>query len=216
MATILLIEDDGELHVMLSESLTLAGHRVIGSLAKYNPPIVASGSVYVPSFSHYVSVYRNVSTTEAPLGGVAWTIPGTIEAEKFDTGGSGVAYADSDAGNNGGQFRTRDDVDIEATTDIGGGFNVGWSNVGEWTKYSVNVSPSASSYTFGVRVAAIDIDFDGIVDIIAASGGNNKSTVNIYSGADHTLLRTFSAIPGTPNSALFTAGTAVSPVVQTK
>jgi len=31
MATILLIEDDGELHAMLSESLTLAGHRVIGS-----------------------------------------------------------------------------------------------------------------------------------------------------------------------------------------
>jgi hypothetical protein len=63
-----------------------------------------------------------------------------------------------------------------------------------------------------VRVGAIDINFDGVADIIAASGGNNKSTVNIYSGADHTLLRTFAALPKTPNSSLFVAGTAVSPV----
>jgi hypothetical protein len=75
-------------------------------------------------------------------------------------------------------------------------------------------NPARPTYALGVRVAAIDIDFDGIVDIIAASGGNNKSTVNIYSGADHHLLRTFQAIPQTPNSSLFTAGTAVSPVVQ--
>jgi serralysin len=68
------------------------------------------------------------------------------------------------------------------------------------------------TYALGVRVAAIDIDFDGIADIITASGGNNKSTVDIYSGADHHLLRSFTALPHTPNSALFTAGTSVSPV----
>jgi hypothetical protein len=76
-------------------------------------------------------------------------------------------------------------------------------------------NPLHPTYALGVRVGAIDIDFDGIVDIIAASGGNNKSTVNIYSGADHHLIRTFTAIPQTPNSSLFTAGTAVSPVYRT-
>jgi hypothetical protein len=75
-------------------------------------------------------------------------------------------------------------------------------------------NPAHPTYALGVRVAAIDINFDGIVDIIAASGGNNKSVVNIYSGADHSLLRTFTAFAETPNSALFVAGTAVSPVVR--
>jgi hypothetical protein len=73
-------------------------------------------------------------------------------------------------------------------------------------------NPLRPTYALGVRVAAIDIDFDGVADIIAASGGNNKSTVNIYSGADHHLIRTFQANPQTPNSSLFTAATAVSPV----
>jgi hypothetical protein len=73
-------------------------------------------------------------------------------------------------------------------------------------------NPLRPTYALGVRVGAIDINFDGVADIIAASGGNNKSTVNIYSGADHHLLRTFTALPATPNSSLFVAGTAVSPV----
>jgi uncharacterized repeat protein (TIGR01451 family) len=73
-------------------------------------------------------------------------------------------------------------------------------------------NPLRPLYALGVRVGAIDIDFDGVADIIAATGGNNKSTVNIYSGATHELLRTFTALPQTPNSALFTAGTAVAPV----
>jgi uncharacterized repeat protein (TIGR01451 family) len=77
-----------------------------------------------------------------------------------------------------------------------------------------DLDPSKPKYALGVRVAAIDINFDGIADIIAATGGNNKSRVNIYSGADHTLLRTFQGIPETPNSALFVAGTAVSPVIR--
>jgi hypothetical protein len=73
-------------------------------------------------------------------------------------------------------------------------------------------NPLRPLYALGVRVAAIAIDFDGAADIIAASGGNNKSKVNIYSGKDHHLLRTFTALPTTPNSSLFVAGTAVSPV----
>jgi hypothetical protein len=76
-----------------------------------------------------------------------------------------------------------------------------------------DANPLKPKYALGVRVAAIDIDFDGVADIIAGSGGNNKATVSIYSGADHTqLLRTFSALPKTPNSSVFVAGTAVSPV----
>ena len=52
----------------------------------------------------------------------------------------------------GGQYRVSD-VDIEATADTGGGFDVGWISAGEWLKYTVNVAV-AGAYTIDVRVAA--------------------------------------------------------------
>lgn len=41
------------------------------------------------------------TTRVGPFNGVAAEIPGTIEAEEFDYGGEGVAYSDTDPGNNG-------------------------------------------------------------------------------------------------------------------
>jgi hypothetical protein len=75
-----------------------------------------------------------------------------IQAENFDTGGEGVAYHDTDTANNGGQYRTSDGVDIQATTDTGGGYNVGWINAGEWLEYTVNVA-AAGTYNLKLRVA---------------------------------------------------------------
>ena len=60
-------------------------------------------------------------------------------------------FHDNDAANQGGQYRTTA-VDIEATTDSGGGYNVGWFDAGEWLEYTVNV-PSAGDYTLTARVA---------------------------------------------------------------
>lgn len=39
---------------------------------------------------------------DGPFEGVAAQIPGTVEAEEYDYGGPGVAYSDTDPGNNGG------------------------------------------------------------------------------------------------------------------
>lgn len=80
------------------------------------------------------------------------TLPGTIEAEQFDDGGAGIAYHDDSIGNSGGQFRATD-VDLEATSDDGGGYNVGWVSAGEWLNYTVNVA-SGGNYTVAVRVAS--------------------------------------------------------------
>jgi hypothetical protein len=87
-----------------------------------------------------------------PYGGTPAPLPGKVEVENFDEGGQDVAYRDATTGNSGGKYRTTD-VDIETTTDTGGGFNVGWTNVGEWLKYTVNVA-SAATYDIDVRVAA--------------------------------------------------------------
>jgi hypothetical protein len=88
-----------------------------------------------------------------PFGGTPVSLPGTIEAERFDEGGAEVAYHDDSAGNSGGAFRTSD-VDIEATADAGGGYDVGWVGAGEWLKYTVTVT-AARTYTLSVRVASI-------------------------------------------------------------
>lgn len=60
-----------------------------------------------------------------------------IQAEDFDTGGEGVAYHDTSDANQGGQYRPGDGVDIEATADTGGGYDVGWISAGEWLEYSI-------------------------------------------------------------------------------
>ena len=69
-----------------------------------------------------------------PFGGTAAAVPGTIQAENFDEGASGLAYFDTTSGNTGGKDRTTD-VDIESTTDGGGSYNVGRTRPGEWLKY---------------------------------------------------------------------------------
>jgi hypothetical protein len=102
-------------------------------------------------------------TAQLPYGGTPWPIPGTIEAENYDTGGKFVAYYDTTAGNSSGQYRL-DDVDIETCSD--GGYDVTGIKTGEWLEYSVDVS-SSGLYKITARIASPDsngqfrIEFDG-------------------------------------------------------
>ena len=68
-----------------------------------------------------------------------------IEAEDYDRA------HDLSPGNFGGGYR-QDDVDIEATSDQGGGFNVGWTQQGEWLEYEITLA--AGEYDFLTRVAS--------------------------------------------------------------
>ena len=105
--------------------------------------------------------------TRIPYGGTAWTIPGTIQAEDFDNGGEGVAYHDVTSLNEGGKYRTSEAVDIETTTDTGGGYNVGYIKNGEWMEYTVNVT-TALMYSLGLRLAntaagsTMHVEVDGV------------------------------------------------------
>src|SRR5258708_20092005 len=95
-----------------------------------------SGATQTPSTSAY--------------GGSPAPIPGTVRAENFDNGGEGVAYHDTTSGNAGGAYRSTD-VDLEASSE--GGFDVGWTAVGEWLNYTVTVA-SAGSYSAQLRLPA--------------------------------------------------------------
>jgi hypothetical protein len=72
---------------------------------------------------------------------------------------------DTTAGNRGGAYR-QTDVDIEPTTDAGGGFDVGWTRPGEWLQYTANVTADAA-YAVELRVAsmggggAVRVEVDG-------------------------------------------------------
>jgi len=103
---------------------------------------------------------------QEPYHGSPFVLPTRIEAEDFDIGGEGVAYHDAYGGNNGGQYRPTEDVDIEGCADTGGGYDVGWITSGEWMEYTVFV-PAAGEYTIEARVSSLStggtfhITFDG-------------------------------------------------------
>jgi hypothetical protein len=121
-------------------------------------------------------------TQQLPYGGSAQSIPGTIEAENYDTGGKFVAYYDTTSGNSGGQYRS-DDVDIEICSESG--YDVTGVKAKEWLEYTVNVD-SSGIYKVRARVASASaggefrIEFDG-QDVtgpvsFAATGGSQTFT----------------------------------------
>jgi alpha-L-fucosidase len=93
------------------------------------------------------------------------TIPGTIEVEDYDKGCPEDAYNDRSEQNEGGQYRINEGVDIEKCS--AGGYNVGWTNPGEWMSYTVTVSKPAT-YQLQLYVAApsadakIHLEVDGV------------------------------------------------------
>ncbi len=130
-----------------------------------------------------------LTETEQALayGGTSAPVPGRIEAERFDQGGSGVGYFDTTAGNSGGQFRPTESVDIEPATP--GGYNVGWIAQGEWLAYGVNVA-SAGAYDLTASVASLNaagtfhlevggVNVSGPISFTATGGYQTWSSVVI-------------------------------------
>lgn len=117
-------------------------------------------------------------------------------------------FHDTTPGNAGGALRN-DDVDIEATSDSGGGYNVGWIETTEWLSFNNLVIPTTGSYIIRLRVASpsggnVSIDMNGgsifLTDIaIPATGGWQNwttvtSTVNMNAGT--YVLGIYAASPG--------------------
>jgi hypothetical protein len=120
--------------------------------------------------------YAASATTEGPFGGTAAAVPGTVYAENYDTGGQGVGYSVTSVNGTANSYRS-DGVDLEATSDTGGGYNLGWTSGGQWLRYAVNVA-TAGTYTVSLRIAAPS----GVTDALhlANSAGSNLSgNVNI-------------------------------------
>jgi hypothetical protein len=109
------------------------------------------------------------SSTSTPYSGTPVSIPATLEAENFDKGGEGIAYHDTSPGNSGGAYRTSENVDIIASTDVlGGGYVVNNFTTGEWLAYTINV-PVTGQYIVQLRASnkystssAFHLEVDGV------------------------------------------------------
>ncbi|HEY9862477.1 MAG TPA: carbohydrate-binding domain-containing protein [Candidatus Obscuribacterales bacterium] len=128
------------------------------------------------------------ATVVAQTDGIA--LPGRVQAEDY------ITYFDSTTGNSGGVYRN-DGVDLESTTDIGGGYNVGWVKAGEWLTYDINVSQPGlydltarvASAVVGTKSLRIKIDGQdmGTMSLTDASGWQawqsiTKQNVNLTAG----------------------------------
>jgi hypothetical protein len=116
------------------------------------------------------------TATEGSYGGSVAAVPGTVQAENYDTGGQGVAYNVTSTNGTDNAYRS-DGVDLETTSDTGGGNDLGWTSTGQWFKYTVNVA-SAGTYTVGVRFAAPSAVTDAL-HIAGSTGANLSGSVNL-------------------------------------
>jgi hypothetical protein len=138
-----------------------------------------------------IGLAGNSTSPEAPYGGTAAAIPGTVQAENYDTGGQGVAYNVTSVNGSANSYRS-DGVDLEATSDTGGGNDIGWTGTGQWFKYTVNVA-TAGTYSVSLRLAAPSAVTDGL-HIANSSGTNLSGNISIPSTGG---WQTWSAVTAT-------------------
>jgi hypothetical protein len=147
------------------------------------------------------------------------SIPGLIEAERFERFGDSDTVHEGNCGSG--------PVDAEVTTDLGGGCNVGWTKPGEWLEYDTRVATTAS-FTVTARVASavagrgfhIEVDGKDVTSrLTAPSAGwqafeDRVSASFVLSAGDHVVKVVFddgdvnlnhltlTAVPGTRAVAL--------------
>lgn len=145
--------------------------------------------------------YKGIPYTDTAYKKGIQTLPGKLHCEFYDFGGEGIAYHDSDTINSGSGnlnkidgsylhgFRVNEPVDISFTkpNDIDDNdYNMvdpkmeqlylGWTNPGEWTKYTINVK-TTGRYKIGVMYTA---NLDGQISI-AINDSDVTGALNIKS-----------------------------------
>jgi len=110
----------------------------------------------------YVRVYKLTSNGTTPYGGSAASVPGTIQAEDYDSyndtadptePGEGFAYNALNSTQTNGVYRTGEAISTEACGDAGGTYDCDYTSPGQWMQYTINVA-QAGSYNLDARVAS--------------------------------------------------------------
>ena len=142
------------MHVEI-DGVNVSGSRAIpaGGFQSFSDVVVAS--IHVGAGAHVLRLvfetgqinlnYVEFKTAGPAVPGVP--IPATIQAEAFRR------FFDTTPGNFGDAACGTTAVDVQTTTDTGGGCNVGWTDRGEWLEYDVSAA-SAGSFDLTLRVAS--------------------------------------------------------------
>lgn len=158
--------------------------------------------IYEDPIKYSVSNRVNVQVgNQMPFGGNAWTIPGIIEAGKFDTfengKGQNVAYFDTTTANSG-DYRL--DESVDAKTSVAEGATVGSITTNEWLEYTVNVTQSGL-YSFAFRYASGNAAGGGPFHL-ELDGQNISGTITVPSTSTTSwnvwATKTVANIPLTP------------------
>lgn len=157
-------------------SATITGNTVTG--------LTSAASAFVNNSSGFAATLSDnhwpPAAPEGPYGGTPAAVPGTVQAEDYDTGGQGVAYNVTSV--NGNASYRADGVDLDNTADTGGGYNLGWTGGGQWFRYTVDVA-TAGTYTLGLRVAAPSA-VAGALHLSDASGTDLTGAVDLPATGD--------------------------------
>ena len=127
-----------------SDDLAITRNQESVKSVYFGPAAASPSRINIGHKGRYIRI--QLATTNA-LTLAEVEVFGKIEAENFHR------YADSDTSNRGAEYRPEDGVDIQATTDTNGGYNIAWSVAGEWLEYDIHVA-RASDYNFILRLAA--------------------------------------------------------------
>jgi endonuclease/exonuclease/phosphatase family metal-dependent hydrolase len=122
------------------------------------PGSIVNDSTILPKSSTSTSTdspTESATTSPTPYRGTPFILPGTVPAAEFDKGGQGVAYRDNSTGNAGSAFR---DTNVDIQRAAIGGYNVGWTDTGEWLKYTVKLG-SSGTFNVSLRVASTSSEY---------------------------------------------------------
>jgi Alpha-L-arabinofuranosidase B, catalytic/Carbohydrate binding module (family 6) len=150
--------------------------------------------------------YLTFALSQAAYGG-AVSLPGTVQAANYNTGGQGVAYNVTSVNGGANGYRS-DGVDLETTSDTqdttgaGAPEDLGWTSSGQWFTYTVNVT-TPGTYTVRLRVAAPSAVADAF-HIDNSSGTNLSGDVAIASTGGWQDWTTISANVTLPYAGLQT------------
>jgi len=180
------------LHIANAAGTNLSGAVNVPATGDWQAWTTVTATVTLPAGQQTLTVYQDnggwninnlvfSTTNEAPYGGTPAAIPGTVQGENYDTGGQGTAYSVASVNGSANGYRT-DGVDLEATTDTGGGYDVGWTASGQWFKYTVNVA-TAGTYSVALRLASVSGATDGL-HIADAAGTNLSGAVDVPATGD--------------------------------
>jgi len=190
-------------HLSNSSGTNLSGNVNLPATGGYQTWATVTANVTLPAGQQILTInqdnagwninyaaFQQQSSGEGPFGGTPAAIPGTVQAENYDTGGQGVAYNVTSVNGTDNGYRS-DGVDLEVTSDTGGGVDLGWESPGQWFKYTVNVA-TAGTYTVSFRIAAPGAVTDAF-HLADASGTNLSGNVNIPATGGYQTWATVTA-----------------------